>query len=1135
MNHIYHHKTILLIILCFLMLATSNACDLSTLNTGTSGPAIVINEVVTSNGTSLEDDEYGSPDWIELKNTGSSAVSLLGYRITDNIQKVDKAFVMPDVTLAPGECLVLYATKEHKTDTLSYDGGPICIGFSLKLSGENLALEDAKMQLLQELTIPALLRDVSYARKEDGSFGYCAEPTPGADNTTAIYSSLEEVPVKEETEQSARPQYEPQHGIVFSEVSARNYQAFSCFGCEDCDWIELYNTTSDEIIMTDYSLTDDPDDYDKPNLNAVLPANGFLLIQCCANGCDNSDGHVCVRMGINRYGDHLYLFDTNGMLCAEITIPETPKKDISYAIDDRGEYHLTITPTPNSPNIIEEYIEVPKPTEEPEPVLTGLSSRIIINEVLPDNEYSLFDRDGDHSDWVELYNTTGTDISMKGWYLSDSNNLFKWAFPENTTIPANGYLLVFLSGKESNDSELHASFSVSEGESLKLYNSNDYTYDELLIEKSRNNCSIGRDSDGNLVYYGEPTPLSPNGHARFEAESIGFFKSDDVFISEVCAIHQRGSDEDDWLEIYNGSSSPVSLDGCYLTDDYQKPEKYRIESLTLEPGEYHTFSVSKYRNSFSISPSGETIYLIDADGRHILDSFNSGVQRLGMSSGRIESDPSIRRVFFRKPTKGSANSGTFEQGYTSNPVFSETKLYHTNAFSLSLSSLQKDAVIYYTLNGSEPSSKDSRYTGPIPISKNTVVRAIAYCDGLMSSDIITYTYLFEKPHSVPVVCISMDPNDLKTVYRVTEHDKIKERKCYVNFYESDGYIGTSFPCDIKAKGRGTLKYAQKSFTLGLRAAYGQRTVEYPFFPGYQFTEFGSFALRNAGQDHSSARMRDAFVSRACIGLNVDVANSRCVVLYLNGAYYGVYDFNEELNSKYLETHFGVDPDTVNTIMRNGSIAMKGTKTEWKELFNYAKNANLSTDSKYKDFLKYVDEDYFIDYVICRTFMLETDTFNQKYWRTTDFKIKWRPILYDLDYCFMSGVNRDIMHVYFNKSGTPAAHGSLTYFYITVALKTNADFRRKYVERYVEVVETQFSSQRLLKLFDEVVAEYEPEMQRHISRWGTPSSISKWRTEVAALRKKVEQRPNVVLEQLRKEFNVPKDEMDALIAKYKNRS
>ena len=79
--------------------------------------------------------------------------------------------------------------------------------------------------------------------------------------------------------------------------------------------------------------------------------------------------------------------------------------------------------------------------------------------------------------------------------------------------------------------------------------------------------------------------------------------------------------------------------------------------------------------------------------------------------------------------------------------------------------------------------------------------------------------------------------------------------------------------------------------------------------------------------------------------------------------------------------------------------------------------------------------------------------------------------------------------------------------------------------------TQFSAETLLELFDRVVAEYEPEMQRHIARWGHPKSYSAWQKEVASLRNKIEQRPSIVLEQVRKEFKYSQADMDALIAKY----
>ena len=1129
MKQFHLPKRIVLFILIALLAVPHLACDLAA-DVTTAAPSIVINEVVTSNGQSLIDEVYDSPDWIELKNIGSSRVSLLGFGITDNVQNTDKTFTLPDISLEPGAFVVLFANKE-KTDLLSYEGGPVCIGFSLKSTGENLTLTDDKMQVVSELTIPELARDVSYARKNDGSYGFCAEPTPNGENLTAIYDTLSELPLpQDETEQV----FAPTEGILFSEVSTRNNEALLCSGCAGCDWVELYNMTDQPIVMENFALTDDPEDYDKPNLNATIAAHDYLVIRCCKDDCDNSDGHICVQTGISRYGDHLYLFNEHGILSAEIEIPETLHKDMTYMRNADGSYVFTTTPTPGAENVMTEYVEEPEPTDAPEPIYTGLDSKVVINEVLPSNDYSIADRDGDRSDWVELYNQTSEPISLLGYYLTDSKDFQKWAFPD-VTIPANGYLLVFLSGKEMTGDELHASFSVSEGETLKLYSSADNTFDQLKITASRGNVSLGRDTAGTIVYYGEPTPLSPNGHARSEADSFGFFQSDGVYISEVCAIHARGSGEDDWIELHNGGSEDVKLDGWYLTDDIDTPTKFRLPSLLLGAGDYTTVSVSKYQGNFSISPGGETLYLLRPDGRTVVDVFETGVQTVGMSSGRLETNPTVRRVFFSKPTKGSTNNSTYETGYTSDPTFSETALYQTADFYLTLSDLDKNAVIYYTTDGSEPSTKSNRYTEPIRITKNSVIRAYAVSDGLMDSQIVTYTYLYEQPHTVPVVCLSMSPSDFNTVYSVRDHSKITERKGYVNYYEADGYIGTSFPCDVKAKGRGTLSMAQKSLTLSLRAAYGQRTVDYPFFPDYEFTEFGAFALRNAGQDNNGkdicARLRDAYVSRACLNLNVDCANSRFVVLYVNGEYYGLYDFNEELNSRYLETHYGVDPDTVNTIMRNGSIAMKGDNKEFKSLFNASKNMNLSSDSKYESYLEKVDDDAFIDYVICRTFMLETDSFNQKYWRTTDYKIKWRPILYDLDYCFMSGADRDIMHLYFKKEGQPAAHGSLTHFYFTVALKTSPIWRQKFVERYVEVVMNDFSAERLLTLYDQVVSELEPEMERQIHRWSLPRSYSKWESAVRQLRNKIEKRPGVVLEQIRKEFNLSKDEMDAIIAKY----
>ena len=57
---------------------------------------VVINEIMASNVTGIVDDDSAHSDWIELKNTGASAVSLSGWALTDDSTNMDK-WVFPGV------------------------------------------------------------------------------------------------------------------------------------------------------------------------------------------------------------------------------------------------------------------------------------------------------------------------------------------------------------------------------------------------------------------------------------------------------------------------------------------------------------------------------------------------------------------------------------------------------------------------------------------------------------------------------------------------------------------------------------------------------------------------------------------------------------------------------------------------------------------------------------------------------------------------------------------------------------------------------------------------------------------------------------------------------------------------------
>ena len=137
---------------------------------------------------------------------------------------------------------------------------------------------------------------------------------------------------------------------------------------------------------------------------------------------------------------------------------------------------------------------------------------IHIHEVLYRNEHSILDEDGDRSDFVELYNGGDTAVDLGGWYLSDTpENMTKWPLPQVSLAPG-AYLLIFLSGKDRDGGELHASFSLRAGETLVLYDSVGRRYDALLVPETAENVSIGRDENGAVVFYSHPTPLEENGN-----------------------------------------------------------------------------------------------------------------------------------------------------------------------------------------------------------------------------------------------------------------------------------------------------------------------------------------------------------------------------------------------------------------------------------------------------------------------------------------------------------------------------------------------------------------------------------------------------------------------------------------------
>lgn len=99
-------------------------------------------------------------------------------------------------------------------------------------------------------------------------------------------------------------------------------------------------------------------------------------------------------------------------------------------------------------------------------------AQVWISEFLTDNAGGLRTRAGDAADWIELANDSAQAVDLSGWHLTDRADApTKWRIPDGTSIPANGYLIIFADSSPLSvtNSELHANFSLSaNGEYLGL-------------------------------------------------------------------------------------------------------------------------------------------------------------------------------------------------------------------------------------------------------------------------------------------------------------------------------------------------------------------------------------------------------------------------------------------------------------------------------------------------------------------------------------------------------------------------------------------------------------------------------------------------------------------------------------------
>ena len=519
----------------------------------------------------------------------------------------------------------------------------------------------------------------------------------------------------------------------------------------------------------------------------------------------------------------------------------------------------------------------------------------------------------------------------------------------------------------------------------------------------------------------------------------------------------------------------------------------------------------------------------------LIDKFFVGKTNNNTSKGRNEK---LETIVYKDKTLGKQNSKNEYYGYSEIPSFSKNDIYLEKGDEITLST-KDGSTIYYTTNGSIPTTKSTKYKEPIKINKTTVIRAISYKDGFVESDIESRTYIIGRKHTLPVVSVSTNSQNLYGTngilvmgsgasysYPYFGANFHKDIEVPISFeYYENGKLGINFNAGMEIFGGWSRGEAQKSFDINLKKEYGTQEITYPFFEN-NINTFSSLLLRNSGQDYGKTKLKDAFLHEVVEGqMDIDKQDYKSVVVYVNGKYFGLYNIREKTNVEYIENHNNAKDKNIDLI-RNNKTVDNGSIDEYNKLLNYVKNNDMKTEEAYEYLDSQIDLQELINYFVIETFYGQTDPGNIKFYKIEDGK--WRWILYDVDQTFTSQTIRWNLPF----SDTVPGHSYKVDRSLMRNIIKNPKIREMYIKTWAEHLKTTFKPERMIKILDNMVKTIESEMPYHIDRWYqesiqtsqyTITSMNNWRYNISSLKSMIKSRYNYAINNIKEGLDLTNEE------------
>jgi len=598
--------------------------------------------------------------------------------------------------------------------------------------------------------------------------------------------------------------------------------------------------------------------------------------------------------------------------------------------------------------------------------------------------------------------------------------------------------------------------------------------------------------------------------------------------SNISNYQDNYSKYEDWIELYNTEATSIDLTGYYLSDKSTNPTKWIFPAITI-PANGHLIIFATGRDEYSGGNLHTNFKLTQTKPEKIIFSNQSGTiieqvtlspNQINHSRGRTTDGASTWSVF-TTPTPDAANINAVDE-YATTPIFSLNAGLYTSAINLDITSPDPNITIYYTTDGTSPTTSSTPVSGSINISSTTVIKAKAFSStsSVPPSFIETNTYFINDVHTMVVLSISGDQlNDLLA-------GSYDEPKGVLEYFNANQTLVDEASGYFNKHGNDSWAYNQRGVDFIAKDQFGiNNVIHEKIFRTKTRHKFQRLIIKAAANDNypfetGSAHIRDSYIhSLSQIGhLKLDERSYEPCILYLNGKYWGVYDIREKVDdADFTDYYFDQDKNNLQFLKTwGGTWAEYGgvqAQTDWDEIKNYILSNDMSIQSNFDYVTSVYNWKSLVDYVVLNSYVVCSDwlNWNTAWWRGLDVngsKRKWRYSLWDMDATFGHYINYTDIPTQ-NASADPCNPENLDnpggqgHIPILNALMTNETFNQYYIARYADLSNTVFSCDFMQAHLDSLINLIEPEMQRQVDKWG--GSMTDWQENVQTLRDYIDDR------------------------------